>query len=314
MNNILVTIAIPTFNGAKYLAHTINSVLSQEKLTADDLFEILISDNGSTDETRQIIEYYELKYPNLIRAIFKSTNTGYDRNVACLFTEAKGDYVWLLGDDDYLAPGALHKFFTTLKNNLNIRYSIFLFSASFLDIETDVKSWTPRFDVDLIFENGNNFLKATMWATAPLASLCVRRKDWLDEDLQSYFGTNWIHVGALIKILRHTGNSSYVFCDEMVTFRTSNPRWATNFGGQIQSGLSHLQVVSDINSLGYSSDVYEMFVKDRYESNFRDLISMAPPPTHATIFTCKNYVSIFLAISDILVAAFANLIRPQSDG
>ena len=63
--------------------------------------EILISDDGSTDNTPQIIEEYAKKYPHLIRNISKKENVGISENMKRCFMEAKGKYIAVLEGDDY---------------------------------------------------------------------------------------------------------------------------------------------------------------------------------------------------------------------
>lgn len=60
-NEKLLTIAIPTYNGAKTIANMLEILLPQ----CDERVEILISDNASTDNTKLIIDKYIEKYENI---------------------------------------------------------------------------------------------------------------------------------------------------------------------------------------------------------------------------------------------------------
>jgi glycosyltransferase involved in cell wall biosynthesis len=62
--NIKLSIAIPTYNGAKYIREALDSIIAQLD-DIDEEPEIVISDNASTDETLEVIREYQKKYPSL---------------------------------------------------------------------------------------------------------------------------------------------------------------------------------------------------------------------------------------------------------
>ncbi|MDD1477217.1 glycosyltransferase [Arthrobacter sp. H16F315] len=99
----LVTVAISTFNRANFLAESISSVLCQ---TLQD-FEIVVVDDGSTDNTRQIVESFD---DHRIRYFFQE-NSGIAaaRNRAA--DEARGYYTAVHDDDDLMTPWRLEKHF-----------------------------------------------------------------------------------------------------------------------------------------------------------------------------------------------------------
>jgi glycosyltransferase involved in cell wall biosynthesis len=90
-----VTVGLPVFNGERFLADAIRSILSQS--FAD--FELLISDNGSTDMTEQISREFAAADPR-VRFYRNASNIGADRNYNRCVTLAAGDYFWGIGHDD----------------------------------------------------------------------------------------------------------------------------------------------------------------------------------------------------------------------
>ncbi len=98
MNFPKVSILIPTYNRAHFLAPCLDSVLSQDYQD----FEVIISDNHSTDNTQEIMKKYLTD--NRVRYYRNETNLGIIQNWKKLLYEyASGDYGKLLCDDDYLA-------------------------------------------------------------------------------------------------------------------------------------------------------------------------------------------------------------------
>lgn len=99
INNNLVSICIPVYNGAEHISETIESVLTQEYT----YLEIIILDNNSSDMTYQIVSKYTLHDERI--KLFKNDETiemGDNWN-RCIDL-ATGDYMMLLSADDLLLP------------------------------------------------------------------------------------------------------------------------------------------------------------------------------------------------------------------
>lgn len=99
-----LSICIPTFNRASHLHNCLNSIAASGLAGRSDV-EICVSDNGSTDSTRQVVEEAQQKIP--VRYSRSEQNLGIPRNFLKVVEMARGDFAWLLGDDDLLVPGAL---------------------------------------------------------------------------------------------------------------------------------------------------------------------------------------------------------------
>ncbi len=121
-----VSIGLPVFNGEKYLRESINSILSQ---TFTD-FELIISDNASTDLTQAICEEYAVKDLR-VRYYRNSSNIGGHNNANQTIKLARGQYFKLAADDDICAPELLAK----LVNVLDKDPSIVLCYSTFIKID-----------------------------------------------------------------------------------------------------------------------------------------------------------------------------------
>ncbi|MBK9284922.1 MAG: glycosyltransferase family 2 protein [Sphingobacteriaceae bacterium] len=105
----LLSIAIPTWNRAKILKLALNNLLPQI-LPFKDKIQFIISDNGSTDETAQVIEENKRNYSEINFIHFKHlTNTGYYGNFTKCRELANGKYFWLLSDNDYVVDGIVRE-------------------------------------------------------------------------------------------------------------------------------------------------------------------------------------------------------------
>lgn len=89
---------VPVYKVEKYLAECVDSILSQ---TMDD-YEVILVDDGSPDACPAICDSYAEKYPEKIRVVHKE-NGGLASARNAGLRVAKGDYIFFLDSDDYLA-------------------------------------------------------------------------------------------------------------------------------------------------------------------------------------------------------------------
>ena len=102
MGDPTVSIGLPVFNGERFLARAVDSVLAQ---TYED-WELLISDNGSADATVAIAEEYANRDPR-IRLRVNERNLGAVANFEAVFHETTGRYFMWLAYDDWFDPSYL---------------------------------------------------------------------------------------------------------------------------------------------------------------------------------------------------------------
>lgn len=97
-SSIIITTIIISYNHEKYIEKAIESAVQQQ---GHFIHEILISDDFSSDNTQQIINKYEKKYPDLIKNVSNKKNIGISSNIKKCFSLANGKYVAILEGDDY---------------------------------------------------------------------------------------------------------------------------------------------------------------------------------------------------------------------
>ncbi|MDP3770301.1 MAG: glycosyltransferase family 2 protein [bacterium] len=110
----MVSIGLPTFNRAHCIRKCLDSLIAQTY----PHIELIISDDGSTDETQSICEEYARKDPR-IRYFRQLKNKGLIGNFYFVLSQAKGDYFGWAVDDDWFAPQYVEKHVEALEKNLN---------------------------------------------------------------------------------------------------------------------------------------------------------------------------------------------------
>lgn len=101
-NRARVTIGLPVFNAERYLTEALDSCMAQ---TYAD-FELIISDNASTDRTREICEAYAAR-DNRVRYYRNDRNLGASPNFNRVFALSSSEYFKWAPYDDVIAPGFL---------------------------------------------------------------------------------------------------------------------------------------------------------------------------------------------------------------
>ena len=112
MRNPKVTIGLPVYNGARFLEAALEGILAQDLPD----FDLVVSDNASTDATPQILAAFAAREPRL-RVIRQAENIGASRNFAVVLGEARAPYFLWAGHDDIYAPADLRKTLAALEAN-----------------------------------------------------------------------------------------------------------------------------------------------------------------------------------------------------
>ncbi|WP_179335370.1 glycosyltransferase family 2 protein [Winogradskyella costae] len=147
----LVSICIPTFNGAKFIAEAMQSAIDQDYPN----LEIIISDDASKDDTLTITENFKKQTAIPIK-IYPHKPNGIGSNWNYSITKAAGEYIKFLFQDDVLMPNCISSMVEVMENNPKLGMVAskreFLIEDTFLN-ET-IKKWIEKFS-DL--QRGLNF-------------------------------------------------------------------------------------------------------------------------------------------------------------
>ena len=114
-----LSICIPTYNRVKYLKNCLNSILIACENSSLKI-EVCISDNCSDEDTYSTVKEFEDK----INIVFNQNafNIGLGNNILKSVSIAKGEFAWILGNDDLVLPNSFKIIEKLIKNNLDVNF------------------------------------------------------------------------------------------------------------------------------------------------------------------------------------------------
>lgn len=136
---MILSICIPTFNNPDVVVENVNK-LTMQLSQFEGSFEIIIGENFSNLENRKKI--LNISFPST-RIILHENNLGFGSNLYKTMMEANGDYILLLGDDDYPQFGLLTELMNYLDNKRDPRLLILPLNSGFDPSNLKSKSILP---------------------------------------------------------------------------------------------------------------------------------------------------------------------------
>lgn len=128
-----LSIIIPIYNVEKYIERCLKSCLNQDLPLSD--YEIIAIDDGSPDNSKEIVKQYQEKYSNIRLIIQENKGLSGARNTGLRI--AKGEYIWFIDSDDFIEANCLAHFYQEAHNQ---SLDILPFSISFLHENKDDQS------------------------------------------------------------------------------------------------------------------------------------------------------------------------------
>jgi len=106
-----VSLIIPAYNAQNYIARSIDSALASDF----DNLEIVIVNDGSSDNTQQIIDWYAQNYSNVVSLQKENGGVADTRNVG--INAARGKYIAFMDNDDLIRPNMISSLFNSIEKN-----------------------------------------------------------------------------------------------------------------------------------------------------------------------------------------------------
>lgn len=183
-----VSVCLPNYNGASYLAGAIESVLKQSYTD----FELLIGDDGSTDQSRAIISSYAAKDSRIV-SWTNPERLGLFGNYNACMLKAQGTYIKPFAHDDLLEPNAIARLCAVLEGNPQV--ALVSSERRWIGSNGEEIEGTVHFVSDQYFRGKEvilaNLITLSNWVGEPSAVMFRRR------DLDGGFDQSLYHYGDI---------------------------------------------------------------------------------------------------------------------
>jgi glycosyltransferase involved in cell wall biosynthesis len=256
-----VSVCVISYNQENYISKTLDSIFEQ---ITDFSFEIIVSDDCSTDNTRLIIDEYFKKVKNniIFRTIHSDFNLGYKKNFRKVLESATGKYIAICEGDDYWTnSNKLQKQFRQLEEN-----PLCVISFHNVSVLNSVTGESNQSNNEI---NGSLFTMFdlikewnVMTSSLMFRSSALKLPVWFD----TVFNTDY----ALQLILASSGGS-LIYIDESMSVYRKHPNGVSNSIWGASSVLWLIYLFTKINEV--SDNIYRKAIRKKISELEKELIS-----------------------------------------
>lgn len=154
---VKISVALATYNGATYLADQLKSLANQDHLP----FELVIGDDGSSDNTIEIIEDFLKVAPFKVRLIKNPVNLGYGLNFLNIAKNCSSDWVAFCDQDDVWLPNKLRLAAESVSKNPSV--SLVLQRAIYCNADLSIKQGIVPNELNSGLYKPNNIPGVWVW-------------------------------------------------------------------------------------------------------------------------------------------------------
>lgn len=326
-SNKLLTIIIPTYNRCSLLKKSLDRLLPMTKDFLE-LVDIYVSDNDSTDETKDIVCHFLASYPNL-KYFKQEENIGAANNFYDATKRVKTKYVTLLSDDDMVLPNYLSTIIQILSKNTDVG----LVNVNLLSVSESGRYLGTRDSLAVEnhvarYKTGGDFLIRHLISPSLISSNIFLRENFIETyekiDQQEYPGYEWYYALMLSVI-----NKPCLYYDLPLLIQRqpegNNVRWIKKAPLYFIYGFGHMFKSLDKYSAGLDGAWKCFFIqdstppyllqivsqnKDFYRDKFLFLKEYSPKKSYTVQLYLYIYYPNFIAkIIIIFLKTLSNILR-----
>jgi abequosyltransferase len=228
-----LSFCIPTYNRVNFI---IKGLKYLSNIPLINKVEILVFDDGSTDNTENEIKLLLKNNTGLNVNYFKfKKHQGFDKVVSVIVKKAKGEFCWLISDDDLPREDSIKKILSIIDKKpslslIHVNYSRF---DNVLQKVTSEKM-VGSINKDIYFNNADDFLFKNIFDSyfnflgtnvITMSTDIVNRKKWIKAsiEIRRFYGHNFIHCFIIAKMIKEDSRIYYV-AEPIVQYLSNNHR------------------------------------------------------------------------------------------
>jgi len=234
---VIFSVCIPTYSRRQHLLATIRAV-------SDQLFEgteLVVSDNGSADGTADAVRAFIAANPGApIRLITRTENVGFDRNLLAAVANARGEYCWLLGDDDVPLPGSLARLVSEVQRRPRVEHLLVNYARrdALSRKITKKRMIDADFDIDVAAASDfffkpcpqHSYFRRLGTNVITMSANVVQRSRWLEEarKVEPFVGCNMIHVFIITAMIAAGGGTRFIAAPQVDYVCNNHRAWSND--------------------------------------------------------------------------------------
>jgi glycosyltransferase involved in cell wall biosynthesis len=197
-DKILLSICILTYNQRDDIERLLKSIGPQ----VTDEIEIVIRDDSDNDDTETLVKYYAKTFP--VR-YYRGNKEGIDKTIIFLIENARGRFVWWMGDDDVVSGGI-----ASVINVINLKPKVGFIWANYRLV--DGKRLAIDLPSDCFFESRDQLLQLGGAALGFISSTIVIRDLALQgiESSKKYIGSAFVNLYLTLYVISHSRSYYYI--------------------------------------------------------------------------------------------------------
>lgn len=217
--DIKLSVCIATYKRGAYIGDTLEAILAALPAAA----EVVIVDGASPDDTAQVVESF-VRRNRAVRYFREATNSGVDRDFDKAVSYAKGEYCWLMSDDDILVPGAVARVLEKLDAGLDLL--VVNSQVRNVDFSVELNPRILKFTTDreYVATEGDLFMGDAGGYLSFIGGVVIRRRLWLERERERFIGSLFIHAGV---IFQAPLARIKVLAEPLIIIRFGNAMWSS---------------------------------------------------------------------------------------
>lgn len=196
MKNKLLSLCIPTYNRAEVLDDTLNKLFSNPEFN-EELIEVIVSDNCSTDNTAEVVA----KFPLVL--YYRNDENVRDKNFAIVLGCASGKYIRLFNDTLSFKPNTLSNMLSIIEKHLNDNKNLFFYGNIFNNLNLNKE-----------IDSKEEFIKEVSYLSTWIGNFGVWKEDFLKiENKEMYVELQFTQVDWSYQIVNNNKKTIIYFGD-----------------------------------------------------------------------------------------------------
>lgn len=193
---MFLTVSIPTYNRPALLKKNLKEILSQ--ISGYSNLAVFVADDSGEQVNSSIIDELRSNYKDAnIYFHLNPKNLGIDENIKNCISMPDSEYIWLMGEDDLLVPGAIKKVLSVLQESK----PPFLF-VNYINCDNEHQNFASNAAVaefpSVQCVSFNDFISSQVWALGFIGGCVIKKSEWIAQKVDKFSGGFYSHVGGII--------------------------------------------------------------------------------------------------------------------